>query len=263
MLPTLFMSLSERDTRLHDAVDKMFAARGRDPSSYKVGAPFDVSKPNFHNSKPEFLAERAATEAAFEQANSLLGLIVAGHTGNGHPDPMACASICGFVDYNRQLQQQSKRPTQISEFILKGLVDDGLTRNLAFALNAFSLAISDRLQNLADQERDFWSSGSRPPNHYARAISLRLARHYCKEIREFPTSGISGEGGHPSTDFTRCLEEVFEVLEIRANVRNMADWAISQLSEDDIKPTPLGLGLLGFALGETNESAGFPVLDGD
>ncbi|GAB5447415.1 hypothetical protein [Gymnodinialimonas sp.] len=240
------MELSERDQRLHDAVDRMLIARGKQPSSFKMGAPFDVTKPNFHDSKSEFLVEKAATEAALERSEGILDLLISGHTGNGHTDSLAAARICGFVDYNRQLDQQRKKPDTIPTFVLKGMVDNGLTTNLAFALHAFKRALSDRLQNLADQERDYWSGHSRPPNHFARAIALRFARHYCKEVGEMPTSGVSGEGGYPSTDFTRALQEVFEILDVRANVRNMADWAITQLSEDDLqKPSLLLGGLLG------------------
>lgn len=65
---------------------------------------------------------------------------------------------------------------------------------------------------------------------------MRFARLYARETSKRPTFGISSQGNHPSTEFGRALEQVFEILNIKANVRNAAVWAIDQLSEDDLRP---------------------------
>ena len=97
---------------------------------------------------------------------------------------------------------------------------------------------------MKDQEELFWSTNHRPPNYYARTIALRLARYYARETQERPTVGTSGDGGHPSTAYTKALEEVFEELGIKATVRLPAKWAVNQITEDDLKPRMLG-GVLG------------------
>ncbi|MBO6790606.1 MAG: hypothetical protein JJ894_08725 [Dinoroseobacter sp.] len=233
----------------------MLEAKGLSAPYFTGAAPFDTERPNSHDTKADFLTEKAATEAAIKQCEDLYDLILSGFGGEGRVDAVAAASICGFVDVNRHYDQQGKRTNSIPEFILKGMIDHSLSFSLGYALHAFQGGLLDKLQHLRDQEREFWSNASRPPKHYARAIALRLARFYCKEVGEFPTSGVSGDGGHPSTDYTRGLQEVYEVLGIQAQVRNMADWAVSQLTEDDIKRPRFGLGSI-LGLGQASRVPG-------
>jgi hypothetical protein len=67
---------------------------------------------------------------------------------------------------------------------------------------------------------------------------LRFAKHFAKLRKQKPTFGTSSDGDHPSTDYGRALEEVFEILGIESNVRRAAEWAISQLVDDDWRPPP-------------------------
>ena len=114
-------------------------------------------------------------------------------------------------------------------------------------------ALKERLKDLEDQEREFWSTNSRPPKYYARTIALRLARLYAREKGARPTVGVSRDGGHPSTEFTRAVERVFEVLEIKAAVRRQAKWAVAQLTDEDLKPAPRNM------LGSLFSPAGFGI----
>ncbi len=106
----------------------------------------------------------------------------------------------------------------------------------------------ERLNELKDQEIEFWSVSYRAPKSYARTIALRLARLYALHKRQKPPFGTARDGNHPSTDFGRALEEIFDILNIEATVRNPAEWAIDQLTEDEINPPVNRLlgGLFGF-----------------
>lgn len=140
---------------------------------------------------------------------------------------------------------RADEPKGMATVVAKIAGDVGQSISLAFILTRYQSGLAKRQMELADQEREFWSGASRPPNHYARTIGLRLARLYAQEKQEFPTVGVSGEGGHPSTAFTRALQEVFELLEIKSNVRNAASWAVAQLSDQDIgRPTNAPRGLM-------------------
>ena len=106
-------------------------------------------------------------------------------------------------------------------------------------------ALMARFEELKDQETEFWTVTNRPPNYFARTIALRTARKYARAKGEYPTLGTSRDSGEPSTAYARCLKEVFRILKIEAAIRGPAEWAISQLSDEDIKPPQ---GLLGNAL---------------
>ena len=73
-------------------------------------------------------------------------------------------------------------------------------------------------------------------------IALRFARLFANKTGKRPTFGISSEGAHPSTDFGRAIEQVFAILEIKADVRKAAEWALSHLTEQDWKPRQNALG---------------------
>ena len=70
-------SLAER---LHEVVDEMLAPYGKQsPRGLGLLAdhspPFDISKPNQHDSKAEFSMERAAVETASNLVNELLSVL--------------------------------------------------------------------------------------------------------------------------------------------------------------------------------------------
>jgi hypothetical protein len=127
----------------------------------------------------------------------------------------------------------------MADLVRKNAADAGFTFCLILLILDLVRDLKQRNQELENQEATFWNLSGRAPNHYARTIALRFARLIARKTGKMPTFGTSSDGGHPSTEFGRALEEVFEVLEIRASVRNAARWAISQLSEDDLKPEPM------------------------
>lgn len=246
-LHTLFMEDHDIQIRLNKTVDVMV---GIDPENRPVsryGWAIDVSKPNIHDSKPEFLRERDAVAAMVEHAETLLDFIVAGvFTDDASSDEMNRRVALGIDNWARE-KCRIEEPKWMATMIAKNASDTGLSISLAFILTRYKGGLAKRQMELADQEREFWSGASRPPNHYARTIGLRLARLYAQEKRELPTVGVSGDGGHPSTAFTRALQEVFELLKINSNIRNAASWAVAQLSDHDIgRPTNAFRGLMDY-----------------
>ncbi len=216
------------------------------------GPPFDISRPNIHDSKKEFLRELNTVQAIDEHCHGILGLLV----GSKYKGDLEHAKMIGRLRSAIELsarQDKSRKPAEsATDLTLRNLAETGFYNNALFVLIDLLVFSRQRLKELKDQEAQFWSVPHRPPNYYARTIALRFARLYAKEKRAKPTFGISSEGNHPSTDFGRALEQVFSILSIKANVRKAAEWAIDQLTEEDWNPPTNALmgGLLSAAMGE-------------
>jgi hypothetical protein len=147
-------------------------------------------------------------------------------------------------------------PNTITDLVRKNKADTGFFVHELWGLADLLMLLRERQDELKDQEQQYWNRKSRPPNYYARAIALRLARLYAREKGARPTFGTARDGGHPSTRYGRALETIFVALEIKGGVKHAAKWAIDQLTEDDLRPAPLGDLLGGFgALGALPENA--------
>lgn len=200
-----------------------------------AGPPFDVSKPNLHDNKKEFSAEFKDVKDAIKATRGLLGLLAKGFSSDATDDTHAKALVT-YVDEQVRVRYRTNRPANITDLIQKNAAEDGHSFVLAMLLFDYNQAMLERQKELRDQELEFWSNNSRPPNHYARTIALRFAREIARETGEKPTVGTSRDGGHPSTDYARALEEIFQLLKIRANVRRAAKWAVGQLTPEDLEP---------------------------
>lgn len=130
------------------------------------------------------------------------------------------------------------------DLIRKNIADVGAFTASMYVLLDLWAVLSERKAELQDQEEQFWNVKHRPPDYYARAISLRLAKLYAQKTGQYPTLGTSGETSDPSTGFSRALREIFDLLDISTGVRSPAEWAIGQLTELDLSP-PVNA-LLGF-----------------
>lgn len=228
-------------------VDTMVSGKAQPRTFPRYGLPIDVTKPNFHDNKGAFLAEKGAVQSACDHADGLFEFIASAFAEDDNEVREIGRRVLRYVDAAARKSLSGQRPDTIAKFVVKGMVEVGLSVHLAIAMIEYRSALRQRLQELADQEAEFWSGASRPPNHYARTIALRLARFYARETGAFPTVGVSADGGHPSTSYTSALEATFEVLKIKANVRNAATWAVRQLTDEDTMPGTNALsGLLGW-----------------
>jgi len=241
----------EQSERLNEIVDRLL---GRESQPHIIpdwpSPPFDISRPNIHDSKKEFLQELAVVESI---VNNLVD--VTSHFRESNSDDTA-----DYDDMHRRLNiaievaaiQKNRKMTVStpSDLAIKNIYDTGFFLSSLRVVTEMTFVYGHRLNDLRDQERQFWTVKNRPPNYYARTIALRFARLYARETGKFPTFGTSREGNFPSTDSGRALEEIFKVLEIKASVPNAAKWALGQLTDDDLgQPKNALLGLAGIRLG--------------
>jgi hypothetical protein len=97
-----------------------------------------------------------------------------------------------------------------------------------------------------DDYQTYWNKPHRAPDYHARAIALRLARLFARETGKLPTTGTTADDGDPSTPYSRALRDIFEILGFKTTQRNYAEWAIQQITENDLAPpSRLFSGLLG------------------
>ena len=207
--------------------------------------PFDISKPNEHDTKAEFVREFEAVE------NSIANLRAAMENLMPRKGDMDHANMANKLGKTLSTKLRSKPvPDEITDpvdLIRNNVASCGGMYPSLFVMFDLLKALEDRLAELEDQKTKFWNLKHRAPDYYARAIALRLAKLFARVTGERPTTGTSAITGEVSTSYTRALEEVFEFLTIKSNVRTPAEWAVSQLTEDDLKPETETMGsLLGF-----------------
>lgn len=232
------MNEDDMDARLREIVDRFGPPRQWGLLGGTLALPLDTSKPNIHDSKAAFIEEKRAVEASLEEGDALLDFLMAAYRPEVAEHALS-ERIVEIINGSVRKRAQHDRPETIARMIRKNAADAGLCYCLIYLLIDLVEELKQRKQELENQEAIFWNVNGRAPNHYARAIALRLARAVAHRSGKMPTFGTSSDGGHPSTEFGRALEEVFEILEIKADVRHPAKWAISQLSEDDLKPEPI------------------------
>ena len=247
-VPNDLMDSQDQTDRLHDVVNEMLG-RSMTNALSRYTPPFDITKSNHHDSKSEFLAEKAAIERAIRGAEDVMAFF----TGDDRTeDDAAKARQRGYRD---RIDEQARKyrtdaPVKSAlDVIRNAAVQSSQSVSTFVLLLDFKHQLEIRLQELDDQEKEFWTVSNRPPNHYARTIALRVARLYAKERQTKPTFGLSRDGGFPDTDFGRALEKIFQILGISIRPRGPAEWAIAQLTEVDLKPAPTGIlgGLFGYA----------------
>jgi hypothetical protein len=199
-------------------------------------SPFDISRPNSHDSKAEFLLEKQAIGSALENARPLLDLVLNGVSDQNARQHGAIRKALKFVDESVRSKRRVGQLETVFDLMRSNALSIGLSPVLVFLLFDFVEALELREQELKGQEAVFWSGVGRAPNHYARTIALRFAKLVARAAGRKPTFGTARDGGHPSTEFGRALEEIFKILDVGADVRNAAKWAISQLTEEDMNP---------------------------
>lgn len=221
------------------------------PLSVEYFAAFDLKRPNIHDSKAEFVAEKRAVEQSIRNCTQLFDFLTAAWE-SAEPLHNISKRVCALADSRSQSRLKGLPVRYPSDLARKNASEVGLTKMVVFAAHDLRIELDVQLQELRDQEIEFWSDSSRPPNHFARTIALRLARFIVKETGQFPTIGASRDGAHTSTNYGRALEETYQILGIRANYRRAGTWAISQLSEQDLRPRMNALAALSMS-DERNE----------
>lgn len=227
----------DRIEAINSVVGRLIGREAKPLTLFGMPTPMiDISRANLHESKKEFLVEKAAVETVVEGLKSVVEQIVPSEEKDT-PERKAMMQRLQIAVESKALQQVRNRSLDSAmDLAIKNIFETGFYFGSMRLIITMYLIFNERLSELKEQEAQFWTVSSRPPNYYARTIALRLARLYARETGKRPTFGMSREGNFPSTDFGRTLEEVFRILEIKASVRNAATWALDQLSEDDLRP---------------------------
>lgn len=227
--------------QLYEVVDRMLEPHGQKLAdqrgllpSYYFRPPFDISKPNQHDSKAEFQQEYDAV------TNGLDGLQMIMDYLYGLADEESGRTVTNrlrpIIDDKMRSNAQNDELKNSFNLIRKNIAEVGGFIGSFLVCVDLERAAKERLQELEDQKDQFWNVPHRAPDYYARFIALRLAKLCTRETGKFPTTGTSGETGEPSTSYTRALREVFDLLDISVGVRLPAEWALKQLSDDDLRP---------------------------
>ncbi len=226
--------------RLHRAVDKMLEPFGKEGMRGRltllVSDPFDTTKPNQHDSKAEFQRELDAVSGALTHLDAALDVLGSNDEEGEHFAMLR--RLAPIIDHKLRKAAPRTGLADSTELTRKNVAEVGGYTTSYFIMLEFSLALTERYQELKDQEDKFWKLNHRAPDYYARAIALRLAKLFAQEVGERPTYGTAALGGHPSTSYARALEDVFDILEIKQKVRTHAKWAIQQITDEDLAPPP-------------------------
>ena len=202
-------------------------------SIYPWFTTLDTSKPNIHDNKKDFLLELDAVKQVIEGTNEVLRHILPSKSDT-RQETMT-KRLGAAID---KTAMQSLGPAVEHagyELALDNIVQTGFHFNSMHLMLKMVVFYEERLRELEEQQAEFWDVTNRPPNHYARTIALRLARLYAQHHYSKPTFGTSRDGGHPSTEFGRALEQIYLILDIDARVPNAAKWAVDQLTEKDLE----------------------------
>lgn len=253
------MDISEdRSRAVQDAVYELLSPR----NALRDVPELNISKPNYHDSKAEFRRELAAVQTAMESLRvAFLALYPEGRQTDEVTASLA-RRIEEAIDQGARRKIRIPNPNTITDLVRKNKADTGYFHHALWGFIDLMEFLTDRLDELEDQERQYWSKSHRAPNYYARAIALRLARLYAQEKGGKPTFGTARDGGHPSTAYGRALEKIFVALEIKGGVRHPAKWAIAQLTDKDLEAkqtTNMLAGLMG--LGNPPERLGDVLQD--
>ena len=237
------MTENEKIDQLNKLADNLFGPVPRTILGMYSPA-FDITRPNIHDNKKEFLRELNTVVAVRDHLKGLSDLLVVlpGDEGFDALQQTMVDRLSLAIEIVTYQRSKNNSPESARDLALKNLKDTGFYYNSVNVIIDLLRSFEQRLSDLRVQEVQFWTVTNRPPNYYARVIALRFARLFASRTGKRPTFGISSEGAHPSTEFGRALEEVFGILEIRANVRKAAEWALSQLTENDWNPGGNALG---------------------
>lgn len=220
--------------------------------------PFDISQPNIHENKSDFLYEMDAVSTVVKNSSEIIDKIFVKAEIETNQHREMVDRLIPAIESQAIKIVQNDPPSSAFDLVQKNMLENEFYWHSLVTVFQMGNAYNERLRELRDQEMEFWSVNHRPPNYYARAIALRFARFYARQTSKKPTFGTSRDGPHPSTDYAKLLEEIFSILEIKSGLRNPAIYAIERITPEDIKPETSSLSQLGklFGMGETKPDKG-------
>ncbi len=224
----------DREEWMREIADRMLEPYGKEcpPGTLLSRSPIDLSKPNQHDSKAEFLAELDATSRSLQAIEGFLDSFA---VRGDDPDKLAVLKRL-WKNVDGKLRANKAKPpiSDASDLVRNNVADAGASGTATMVFLDLFMALTERRHELLEQQKLYWDLPHRAPDYYARTIALRLAKLFSTQTGKRPTVGTSGETGEPSTDYARALAETFELLGISAKSRGHAEWAIEQLTEEDL-----------------------------
>lgn len=240
--------VNDTNARLHDIVDQMLEPHGKTSPRHRRGLspdselmpPFDIQRPNQHETKAQFNDELAVVSGSLKYVTELLRTMLP-ETADGEGIAPEIERLARVLDRKLREKASMLDASDSGNLLRKNAADVGGYGAFLYSLIDMQSVLEDRARELEDQKSLFWHLSSRAPDYYGRFLALNLARLFCREVGAFPTYGTSGETGEPSTDYCRALKQVFAALGHDVSEREHARWAVSQLTEEDIEPRQGGL----------------------
>ena len=152
----------------------------------------DTSRPNIHESKKEFLRERDTVTSIIEHLEAVIEQVIHKQGDDEHEQMIGRLHVA--INIGAVKLQRYNQIASASVLAIRNTIDTGFYYNSLYVVIEMINVYNERLKELQDQEKEFWSVPHRAPNYYARTIALRFARLYASEKQERPTFGISREG---------------------------------------------------------------------
>ncbi len=171
-----------------------------------------------HESKAHFKRDKNSIDQIFENCLSLY-LNLRG---------MSAPQKKRLTSHSQKMALQSE---ELSVEKIAGV--EGICDSLIGLLNFFSTAFIEERNRLEDQKARYWSRQGRSPNWRARLLAKWVAGVYVQYLKKKPTYGT--DRNYPSTPYARALQEIFEIYQIDMDIRKPAEWAISQITEEDVE----------------------------
>jgi hypothetical protein len=221
---------------LHEVIAAMLGRDLRDGELpyHETVCPFDIDRQNFHENKTEFKAELSLIRNWLGQFEVMTGALH--RDTSAKPDQEDMHDLVEYLDGWARRNSKYIEPETIQEMAVNNVMRVGIVSCVLMLNEQLKGLLEDRLSELEEQEKHYWSVDHRPPNYYARTIALRLAKLFARETGKFPTIGTTSDGSTPSTAYARALEETFQILSIGQDVRGPGEWAVSQITEGDLEP---------------------------
>lgn len=231
----------EISEQLHVIVDEMLEPFGKSsPRQLNFNAlagpipPIDITKPNAHDSKAEFQYEQKAVKVCVENLRATVRLLAPDKDAPDQSDLVD--RLRPVIDQKLKNQASRSEVENARSLALKNVADTGGYNTSLFVLLELWTALEARQQELNDQEEKFWNINHRAPDYYARAIAIRLAKLFAQEVGQRPGYGTAAITGDPSTSYSRALKKTFKLLKIKAGVRTHGEYAVAQVTDEDLKP---------------------------
>ena len=187
------MTEKEKIERLNRLADRLFSPS--DPTySGRDFPPFDIDRVNVHNKKKDFNDEvRAVTVIVGHLHGMLETLQISSPIADATKEAMI-GRIKDAVDnvIRGQVRRKKLRGASANDLVVQNFRDTGFFENSHTLLSDMIFAYKQRLDELIDQEKQFWSAPNRAPNHFARTIVLRFGRLFARQTALLRKSFASG-----------------------------------------------------------------------